>query len=583
MSGFEVAGLILGGIPLLLEALDRYKELYRGTKSWLRFRSSFRKYHQEVTIQLTSFSENLEELLESIVCSDYELQLLLDNPGGSPWEDPRIEDKLRQLLPRSYESYMSLIADVNEIIAKIEDDLEMVDGKIAWNEEPLKAVRSKLEKKLVRAFRNSSRLERVQELEKKNTQLGGILKAALRLSGPRKARKTVSGPKFLQIARESALSIHSLFTQCWECKVVTHRHSAKLFLENYGSSSPSSNRASTAPLLLSMCFVDENDEFGLTAKITEISKDCSGLPESCRDAVTEKKVAETKETVLIRPTVTTTSTVSVLSRRPKKSVKFLSESVVPSVQAARSKVIRALCESIRFRDITVDCCGYLVRPNVGYASLSAVEEQTVPQIAPGKQVTLLAILAAENSDARCSMTKLQRLELAVKISAALMYFHGTPWIEGCLKNYDIAFPVSDSEATSVVFEKPYVSHCFPPPAAITRSTNKRTEEQVRQSLRSLAFILLELCFGRSLLSKDEPFEEQTIGNQFDLILKWQDKAGEELGKKYAEAVKRCIYPDSDFVSSCSRAESAGDEVFQQGVYSWVFRPLEDTLNFWASN
>ncbi|RPA85646.1 hypothetical protein BJ508DRAFT_350234 [Ascobolus immersus RN42] len=158
-----------------------------------------------------------------------------------------------------------------------------------------------------------------------------------------------------------------------------------------------------------------------------------------------------------------------------------------------------------------------------------------------------------------------------------MYFHGTPWICGSLTKDEISFPLClDDTASRVLFDRPYISHQFPSRPETMASL---TEEQIRRALLSLAFILLELCFGSAILS-NELIENQTIGMQLDVATKWQQKVYEEFGERYGDAVRGCIYPnflrpvDSDNRNFCESS-------LQEGVYAVVFKPLDETLKFFV--
>ena len=41
MSGIEVAGLVLGAWPVVMEALEGYRETFRTLKSWWKFQRTF--------------------------------------------------------------------------------------------------------------------------------------------------------------------------------------------------------------------------------------------------------------------------------------------------------------------------------------------------------------------------------------------------------------------------------------------------------------------------------------------------------------------------------------------------------------
>lgn len=128
---------------------------------------------------------------------------------------------------------------------------------------------------ILRNLHNSDRLARVKELERKNEQLRDLLDSSDKLSIIRSAQKANSTTRLLKAVKESASKVHRLFVQCWECKVEGHQHSVSLYLENYMSSCvgllDSEDHGWTAPLLLSVCVIEKNRTFNLTAKVAELS------------------------------------------------------------------------------------------------------------------------------------------------------------------------------------------------------------------------------------------------------------------------------------------------------------------------
>lgn len=116
MSGVEIAGIILGAYPIILEALDTYRDAWRKLEEWWEFKRTFEDFVDDVGIQLLIFEDNLEKLLAPFVDSDRQMGILLNNPQGPEWRSARMEEKLRSRLTRAYVPYMSLARRMKETL-----------------------------------------------------------------------------------------------------------------------------------------------------------------------------------------------------------------------------------------------------------------------------------------------------------------------------------------------------------------------------------------------------------------------------------------------------------------------------------
>lgn len=127
MSGVATAGLVLATFPLIISALEHYREGFGSLRIWWRFRTEYLDYINIVGIQDVLFRENLEELLSPIV-SAAELDALLKEPGGEAWREPGLEERLHDRLPNSYVNYCQTIGKFNGVMAKLADKLGVRHG-----------------------------------------------------------------------------------------------------------------------------------------------------------------------------------------------------------------------------------------------------------------------------------------------------------------------------------------------------------------------------------------------------------------------------------------------------------------------
>lgn len=70
MSGFEIAGLVLGALPVAIAVLDGLKEMNRGVAFWRGIRRRHKRLVSDLDFQRLSFELNLKQLLLPLVLDD---------------------------------------------------------------------------------------------------------------------------------------------------------------------------------------------------------------------------------------------------------------------------------------------------------------------------------------------------------------------------------------------------------------------------------------------------------------------------------------------------------------------------------
>jgi len=123
MSGVEAAGFVLAALPLLISALEHYRAGYGPLRNWWKFRKAYSQCYQNISIQKTLFEENLEQLLAPLVEDEDQLAMLLEKPGGHGWKDPNLEERLKKRMPKSYDLYLGVMEDMNDVVEKLGNEL----------------------------------------------------------------------------------------------------------------------------------------------------------------------------------------------------------------------------------------------------------------------------------------------------------------------------------------------------------------------------------------------------------------------------------------------------------------------------
>lgn len=131
MSGLEVAGIVLGALPLIISALEHYAQGVSTAKRFWHFKSELRFLLLRINTEKVTFVNTLEHLLTGIVRIDRMAEMLA-NVGGQDWQDETIEQCLKDRLRGAYEVYLANVQGMAGALQKIMDKLALgPDGKVS--------------------------------------------------------------------------------------------------------------------------------------------------------------------------------------------------------------------------------------------------------------------------------------------------------------------------------------------------------------------------------------------------------------------------------------------------------------------
>ena len=121
MSGFEVVGVVLGGFPLLVSALEHWQSGARMLQNWWQFEREYQKSLMDINHQQLIFRQNLEECLLPLVADDDQVELLLADPTGPGWSVPEPKEKLEKRLSKpAYEQYKETVAAMKVVMNELQ-------------------------------------------------------------------------------------------------------------------------------------------------------------------------------------------------------------------------------------------------------------------------------------------------------------------------------------------------------------------------------------------------------------------------------------------------------------------------------
>ncbi|KAK8112802.1 hypothetical protein PG984_013328 [Apiospora sp. TS-2023a] len=103
MSGFEIAGLVLGALPLAIEGAKALKTLRERAGFWWEFKTSFNEFLDNLQSQSIFYSQILDYLLEPFRRHHGSLiHTLMDDPHSPLWKDREFNDMLKDRFGAKY-------------------------------------------------------------------------------------------------------------------------------------------------------------------------------------------------------------------------------------------------------------------------------------------------------------------------------------------------------------------------------------------------------------------------------------------------------------------------------------------------
>lgn len=125
MSGIEVAGLVMGAFPIAIKAYGTYEEVVKRYRFWRKIRQEHRKWSSDLAAERIIFRTRLEELLLTSHLEDDKVEELLTGADLTAWNDPVVERCIRERLQGSYDVYLGIVTNIQEILEELGHELAL--------------------------------------------------------------------------------------------------------------------------------------------------------------------------------------------------------------------------------------------------------------------------------------------------------------------------------------------------------------------------------------------------------------------------------------------------------------------------
>jgi hypothetical protein len=553
MSGFEVAGVILGVIPLLVSALEHYANSVRTIQRFRRYKYELKTLALELKTEQTLFRNTCELLLDGIV-DDQAIDEQLTDPDGELWSKLDFQKNLQKRLGSSYEVYIERVRAMKSTLEHFRNRLELNDKWVVrWSTDAFLQRACKVGKL---SLSKSAYNDVIQQLKGHNRALQELTKQTMLL---RPSRTQRSWPKRLQLLGKRTEAFFATLEYMDLCCRGTHSTALELLPQPL-QSSPSNG---SSPL--------HHTSTGISVALSWIRKE----PGACRQSMQETVEISVQSEQYDSECSTTKPHGADLENpsKKRKSVRWKDDSgsklhPIPTPTEGRigqdSRImLKSKCQILR-QDPSLH--GYigsladsLVRFDLFRPSKIRIESHL--------DVICLKDLFDENSINRPKVTRADKLAFSAAVATGVLW---APQLT--------TFP----DIQDLLVRDPKKS-CHMPVKRVFLKTNRTPKSQKRPvyienlTMFMLGLTLIQICFGQSMgaLRSTEgddsmaDLKEQYAAEYFVAKkLLSTGKILEESGWEYENAVRFCIMGDHT-----SRTNDLDDESFRLSVWENVVSPL----------
>ncbi|KAI9699903.1 MAG: hypothetical protein M1820_006965 [Bogoriella megaspora] len=561
MSGIEIAGLVLGAIPLLISALEHYEGALDSAYAFFKWRGELSTAIRKLLFQRTSYEQSVRILLNPIT-TEQELSDMMADSANTLWKSQDMAQALRGRLGEAYQAYMLNVEQIKRITESLAGKLD-IDGADKVTQQGLEAivlanrprnVNNKVVFHFGKAVNFTMKRQKVrkllEELETCNGWLDTYASKAEKLEESYKATKKSKFVTSLQTIEKNAARLYNSLSRAW-CSAHTSHH---------------------AGLLLEPRLAKKRKQAVYRQKGYPENSDAELFALSLLKAPSTRKWFEVEfrlfeELAAYQPDSSTVqikvSTVSSSTRSP-----------TAPLEPASLELVENLCSILQ--QPSHPCIGFCLDSNDDLRGAYPAQPRAVAFV--DHAVSLEEILLRRQGSLSKEVEEVY--SLCITLSSSLLQLSQTPWLHHTWGKADIIFlRAKDASKSSIDLKHPY----------LTREHAKSNTKSIRHSsapdndcskLLALGVLLMEINSGKPIehLRRAEdtsPNNERNELIDLQILRRWmlEQKNKGELTFAFYSAIAHCLKCFVDPTASLQNPE------FRTTIESQILSPLEEEMAF----
>ncbi|KAI5805713.1 hypothetical protein EDC01DRAFT_609846 [Geopyxis carbonaria] len=558
MSGFEIVGVTLGAIPVLISALEHYSKGVRTIENMAKYETVYENLLISFGTGLSIYRSSCETLLGPLELPEAQLRNLLEEPEGVAWEDEELSERIRERLGISYKPYKSAVQHLDRKIKIFSKKLKLKDDMnppwVLPNGHVDKIARKKFFTsfwmRFMGGFKSENHTTLLNEVLNDINQIHKLTKVAIKLEPLRQDRRRRANTQYWVNIREKAERVFENLNSRWSrgcgCQLA---HQVSLRLDIIAVKETETADPATRRFCFKFSF---NEKLGAAlAKAPWTWLDVDILPWEIPEAKTPPSIASTKKTRFSIPSINIRS----------KSCSDITNNI-PS-----GKKIDDLCSALS-REIQqgLPCAvGYLddgLWQHFVYYTPSPTHPNytdTLSNLAYSSMLSTQQKSVVLNLYHRCT--------LALTLASAVFQLYNSHWLDERWSMKDI-FITADN--------KSYITKTFPDTSHDRSATSSQntTSSIKNKTAFCLGVFMLELSYGQSIRSLATTQELGPDGNatyftEYETAQRLIDEIAQRELQNYADATIRCVRCNFD-----TPRLSFDNADFRELFYKGVILPLQ---------
>ncbi|KAL9484102.1 hypothetical protein ACSS6W_002891 [Trichoderma asperelloides] len=582
MSGFEIAGAVLGAIPLVISALEHYKNGVRTIQRWRKYDKELQYLIRNIETERVKLQNVCEKLLDGLVPPS-QIDAMVENPSGDLWTNEEVQKKIQARLWRSWSVFEETLRDIQVAINDITERVGNGDD-VRWSDKSLVA------KELKRAgftLRRSTYEGLLTTVRDGVSNLENLATMNIELEPKRRVRSRV---RILNILRSLSFSIYRAVCSSLTC-ACKHHISMRVsgYLDDINPSHNEEHVIQTLQVHLALSLpqsqFEESPSVVINARWEELllraglplqmpAQTPNTLPDTPKSIIRSIKRKKAMNFSLSRLSSSSTTTMVqtenhlIANFTTDKSIGITGTALIP-VSSNQSRI--NICGELKKSppNERSGCLGIISDQSHTNTRSYSVYPSTLSSV-NGNGWRLVSLKdSLESQSGQAPPTYKQRLRLAVFVAKSILQFYKTPWLPEVPSSRDIFFIQSGSFS---YYDRPFLM------AKNDKLEGKsRTVSLIRNpTLLALGVLLIELIRGQTIESLRAPEEllEDAL-YPLSIYMTARRLLGEisQASSNYGSAVRRCI--DGEFQEKDINLEN---EDARHDVYCGVVALLEEDLN-----
>ncbi|KAL4911447.1 hypothetical protein BDW74DRAFT_142924 [Aspergillus multicolor] len=548
MSGIEVAGLLLGALPILFAAVDSSKNTIDRGKLLFRTRSYVKKLADALLLQQQILAETTRSLLLASECSD--VHLLEVDPAGYLSQKSIQEDLSDYLGPANARALNTTLNTSKEAVQKIASFLSgLVPGangctdlhQIIMSNQDMDSRRPDLISRVKLVFGATELKATIREIDETTNALTRLLNVVIsnrRAVGDISSRKATKLAKVFRRVRGSANDLyHAIHRGLGASCHITHE--AKLMLEDrIGLPAPA--RGGCQEITFQLIFAAD-----------------AGQGRICHEAVVRVLAADSQEheSFFAGPSQAPRVTLVVPEATPGPAITLVDD----------------LCAAINAAGCMEPHVTFVLSSSAQFGTIAAGRKTVTPYLSSEAVSLSTLLLCNQQANLLTSALPLKhRMLLALKLASNLLQLLQTHWLPSTWSK-DVVFFLRPQQQVDCT--RPFIS------LTLDREPI-RTVAQVepKLALLDLGILLLEIWHNRSL-EFHFSLADNPVGyyERLTWALKWLEDVDDPLPDLYDKAVSFCI---AGVLNSEARTRGWDDPSLGDAVCANVVEPLSQCCKQW---